>query len=402
LAVHTVSEVNNFIKRCFESVGDFKNLTIQGEISNFKRQYSGHCYFSLKEGNSVLKCAMFQGSAKSLKFRPQDGMQVLATGYIGVYEQGGVYQLYVHRMVPEGIGELALAFEELKNKLAKEGLFAEEHKKPLPRFPKVIGVVTSATGAVLRDIYRVSKRRDPYSRIVLYPAQVQGEGSAEQIAEGIEFFNNEYPVDVLIAGRGGGSAEDLWCFNEEIVVRAIYNSRIPVISAVGHETDFTLADFAADMRAATPSQAAELATPDIRAWINTVQEWKYRLDNSVRKSMNYKRQLLKSLVESPALRYPERMLENRQQKLDNLMERLENSADFSMKEKHQKLGRLLDKLELMNPLGILRRGYSMTTDQAGRIIKSVESVQQNDEIKVILPDGAIKAVVQEISVEEVR
>ena len=266
----------------------------------------------------------------------------------------------------------------------------------------MIGVVTSATGAVLRDIYRVSKRRDPYSRIVLYPAQVQGEGSAEQIAEGIEFFNNEYPVDVLIAGRGGGSAEDLWCFNEEIVVRAIYNSRIPVISAVGHETDFTLADFAADMRAATPSQAAELATPDIRAWINTVQEWKYRLDNSVRKSMNYKRQLLKSLVESPALRYPERMLENRQQKLDNLMERLENSADFSMKEKHQKLGRLLDKLELMNPLGVLRRGYSMTTDQAGRIIKSVESVQQNDEIKVILPDGAIKAVVQEISVEEVR
>lgn len=393
--VHTVSELTAYIKACFESEPNLKNLTIQGEVSNFKQNYNGHCYFSLKDEKSVLNCVMFRSSANSLRFRPQSGMQVLATGYVGVYEPSGNYQLYVQRMIPDGIGELALAYEQLKNRLTAEGLFDVDHKQAIPRFPKLIGVVTSPTGAVIRDIFNVSKRRDSYSRIVLYPAQVQGAGAAEQIAAGIEFFNKKYPVDVLIVGRGGGSAEDLWCFNEEKVVRAIYQSQIPVISAVGHETDFTLADFAADRRAATPSQAAEMATPDKMAYIQGIKELEWRLLNSARRNIAFKRQHLERLNSSIALRYPERLLENRQQRLDNLIERLNNSANNTIKDKKQKLLHLLEKLELMNPMQVLKRGYGMVQTADNEVVKSISTVCVGDKVKISLSDGELMAEVKD-------
>ena len=261
MAVHSVSDVNRYLKDLLAGEPLLQGISVRGEISNFKQYPSGHCYFTLKDTNSALKCVMFRSRAQYLRFLPQNGMQVVAGGSIAVYERDGVYQLYVDNLIPEGTGDLALAFEQLKEKLAAEGLFDPARKQPLPAFPKKIGVVTSSAGAVLRDIYRVSKRRWPGIQLVLYPVQVQGEGAAEQIARGIDFFAEEYAVDVIIAGRGGGSMEDLWAFNEEPVVRAIAACPVPLISAVGHETDFTLADFAADVRAATPSQAAELAVP---------------------------------------------------------------------------------------------------------------------------------------------
>lgn len=395
--VHKVSEVNRYIKSCFDSEPNLRNITVQGEISNFKRNYTGHCYFSLKEGNSLLQCAMFRGSAMGLKFEPQNGMQVLASGSISVYEVSGFYQLYVKHLVPDGIGELALAFEQMRQRLTAEGLFDEAHKKPIPRFVKVIGVVTSPTGAVIRDIYRVSRNRDPFSRIVLYPVMVQGEGSAEQIAEGIRFFNEKYPVDVLIVGRGGGSAEDLWCFNEEIVIRAIYNSKIPIISAVGHETDFTLSDFAADKRAATPSNAAEMATQDIRAVIGYVEDLRWRLDRSTRMCLDIKKQKLHHLMNSVALRYPERLLENRQQKLNGLMERLESAVRKNLNDRSLHLHNLMEKLELMNPMQVLRRGYSMVQDESGQVIKGISQVHKGDMLNVSLGDGRIKAQILEIN-----
>lgn len=394
--VYKVSDVNKYIKACFDGEPNLRNITVQGEISNFKRNYTGHCYFSLKEGNSVLQCAMFRGSAAGLKFQPQNGMKVLAAGSISVYEVAGVYQLYVNRMIPDGIGELALAFEQLRHRLAAEGLFDESHKKPIPRFSKLIGVVTSPTGAVIRDIYRVSKDRDPFSRIVLYPVQVQGEGSAEQIAEGIRFFNEKYPVDVIIVGRGGGSAEDLWCFNDETVVRSIYRSHIPIISAVGHETDFTLSDFAADRRAATPSNAAEIATQDIRAVAAYVQDLSWRLDKSARLCLDLKRQRLDHVMNSMALRFPSRLLEDKQMKLDIMVERLNASARKSLENRQQRLGRLMDKLEMMNPMKVLRRGYSMVQSADGRVVTDVGQVLTGDELKVSLSNGRVTAKVLEV------
>lgn len=394
--VHKVSEVNKYIKACFDSEPNLRNITVQGEISNFKCNSAGHCYFSLKEGNSVLQCVMFRNSASRLKFQPQNGMQVLATGSISVYEVGGIYQLYVNKLIPDGIGELALAYEQMRQRLAAEGIFDEAHKKPIPRFSKVIGVVTSATGAVIRDIYRVSKNRDPFSRIVLYPVQVQGAGSAEQIAEGIRFFNKKYPVDVLIVGRGGGSAEDLWCFNEEAVVRAIYDSKIPIISAVGHETDFTLADFAADKRAATPSNAAEIATQEIRSVAAYVQELSWRLDRAARVCLDMKRQRLKHSTNSMALRYPARLIEEKQLNLERLVDRLNVGTKKFIDDRSQRLNRLMDKLELMNPMQVLRRGYSMVQTPDGRVVTDVRQVLTGDVLDILLSNGRVKAAVTSV------
>jgi len=256
MTVHSVSDVTQYIKGLFEGEEILSAILIRGELSNFKRYPSGHCYFTLKDAEASMKCVMFNGYARNLRFTPENGMQVIAGGSVSVYERDGVYQLYVNSLTPEGAGALALAFEQLKERLAAEGLFDETHKQPLPRFPRRIGIVTSSAGAVLRDIHKVTKRRWPGIQLILCPVLVQGTEAAGQIAGAVKCFNRKYPVDVLIVGRGGGSAEDLWAFNEEIVVRAIYDSKIPVISAVGHETDTTLADFVSDRRAATPSQAA--------------------------------------------------------------------------------------------------------------------------------------------------
>lgn len=390
MAIHSVSEVTQYIKGLFEHEPILNNIQVRGELSNFKRYASGHCYFTLKDAQAALKCVMFRSSAAKLRFQPENGMQIVGTGRISVYERDGVYQLYVQRMEPEGLGSLAAAFEQLKERLTAEGLFETEHKQPLPTYPHRIGIVTSASGAVLRDIYHVSKRRWPAVQLVLRPVLVQGEQSAAQIAEAIRFFNEQYPVDVLIVGRGGGSLEDLWSFNEEIVVRAIYASHIPVISAVGHETDFTLADFVADQRAATPSQAAELAVPDRREVYRYVQSQQARLQTLASRELRQKRLRLEALLNHTALRQPQLLLADRRQRLDRALARLQELAGQQLQAKKHQLQLTLDRLDLLNPLQVLRRGYGIV-EQAERPCTTVKQIKAGDALKIILRDGYVPA-----------
>lgn len=389
VAVHSVSEVNRYLKDLLSAEPILRGIAVRGEISNFKRYPSGHCYFTLKDATSALKCVMFRSYAQYMRFQPQNGMQVVAAGSISVYERDGVYQLYAESLLPEGTGDLALAFEQLKEKLTAEGLFAPERKQPLPRFPKKIGVVTSPAGAVLRDIYRVSKRRWPQVQLILYPVQVQGEGAAAQIARGIDFFAEEYAVDVIIAGRGGGSMEDLWAFNEEPVVRAIAACPVPLISAVGHETDFTLADFAADVRAATPSQAAELAVPDRSEVRRQVEALTGQLTRQMRREIDLRRQRLDHVLQSRVLREPQSMLAERRQRLDFLLAGLQNTARQAMQGKQNHLELLLNRLAAINPAAVMGRGYGIVTRQ-DRLVSSIRDVEIDDELQLTLADGSLK------------
>jgi exodeoxyribonuclease VII large subunit len=390
MAVHSVSDVNRYLKDLLAREPLLSGLSVRGEISNFKQYPSGHCYFTLKDANSALKCVMFRSRAQYLRFLPQNGMQVVAGGTISVYERDGVYQLYVDSLMPEGTGDLALAFEQLKKKLSAEGLFDQSRKQPLPAFPKKIGVVTSSAGAVLRDIYRVSKRRWPSVQLVLYPVQVQGEGAAEQIARGIDFFAEEYAVDVIIAGRGGGSMEDLWAFNEEPVVRAIAACPVPLISAVGHETDFTLADFAADVRAVTPSQAAELAVPDRAEVKRQVENLTSQLTRQMRREIDLRRQRLDHVLQSRVMRQPQSMLAERRQRLDFLLAGLQNTAKQELQNKSHGLKLLLNRLAAINPAAVLGRGYGIVTKQ-DKLVSSINAVEIDDEIQLSLTDGSLKA-----------
>ena len=390
MAVHSVSDVNRYLKDLLAREPLLSGLSVRGEISNFKQYPSGHCYFTLKDANSALKCVMFRSRAQYLRFLPQNGMQVVAGGTISIYERDGVYQLYVDSLMPEGTGDLALAFEQLKKKLSAEGLFDQSRKQPLPAFPKKIGVVTSPAGAVLRDIYRVSKRRWPSVQLVLYPVQVQGEGAAEQIARGIDFFAEEYAVDVIIAGRGGGSMEDLWAFNEEPVVRAIAACPVPLISAVGHETDFTLADFAADVRAATPSQAAELAVPDRAEVKRQVEHLTSQLTRQMRREIDLRRQRLDHVLQSRVMRQPQSMLAERRQRLDFLLAGLQNTAKQELQNKSHGLKLLLNRLAAINPAAVLGRGYGIVTKQ-DKLVSSINAVEIDDEIQLSLTDGSLKA-----------
>ena len=390
MAVHSVSDVNRYLKDLLAREPLLSGLSVRGEISNFKQYPSGHCYFTLKDANSALKCVMFRSRAQYLRFLPQNGMQVVAGGTISVYERDGVYQLYVDSLMPEGTGDLALAFEQLKKKLSAEGLFDQSRKQPLPAFPKKIGVVTSPAGAVLRDIYRVSKRRWPSVQLVLCPVQVQGEGAAEQIARGIDFFAEEYAVDVIIAGRGGGSMEDLWAFNEEPVVRAIAACPVPLISAVGHETDFTLADFAADVRAATPSQAAELAVPDRAEVKRQVENLTSQLTRQMRREIDLRRQRLDHVLQSRVMRQPQSMLAERRQRLDFLLAGLQNTAKQELQNKSHGLKLLLNRLAAINPAVVLGRGYGIVTKQ-DKLVSSINAVEIDDEIQLSLTDGSLKA-----------
>lgn len=392
MAVHSVSDVNRYLKDLLAGEPLLQGLSIRGEISNFKQYPSGHCYFTLKDTNSALKCVMFRSRAQYLRFLPQNGMQVVAGGSIAVYERDGVYQLYVDSLIPEGTGDLALAFEQLKEKLAAEGLFDPARKQPLPAFPKKIGVVTSSAGAVLRDIYRVSKRRWPGVQLVLYPVQVQGEGAAEQIARGIDFFAEEYAVDVIIAGRGGGSMEDLWAFNEEPVVRAIAACPVPLISAVGHETDFTLADFAADVRAATPSQAAELAVPDRSEVMRQVENLTGQLTRQMQRELALRRQRLEGLLNSRVMREPQSMLAERRQRLDFLLAGLQRTAKAELQGKQHKLGLILNRLAAINPAAVLGRGYGIVTKQ-DKLVSSIGAVEIDDELQLTFTDGHVQAKV---------
>lgn len=397
--VVAVGELTRYLANLISGDRTLRNLAVKGEISNFKQYASGHCYFNLKDAQGIIPCVMFRSSASRLRFRPEDGMAVIAAGSVNVYVEGGRYQLYVNDMMPDGVGDLAMAFEQLKARLSQEGLFDQEHKKPLPIYPATIGIVTSPSGAVLRDIYRVSKRRFPGIRLVLKPVQVQGAGAAEQIAQAVDFFNAQYPVDVLIVGRGGGSLEDLWAFNEEVVVRAIYNSAIPVISAVGHETDFTLADFVADERAATPSQAAEMAVRDGQEIAAQLLSLQTRLRNSAVQQLDIRRKGIVHLLTRPVMENPHLMLEQRMERLDNLAARLGQSGNQQLKQQVQHLTHLMDKLELMNPMNTLRRGYGMVRSKDNRVIATIQEVQAGDRIQVELQDGIIHA--QTVELEEV-
>ena len=392
MAVHSVSALTQYIKSMFQSEGLLRNVSVEGELSNYKMYASGHCYFTLKDETASLKGVMFKSRARLLRFQPENGMKVVATGEVSVYERDGAYQLYVERLLPVGAGELSVAFEQLKARLAAEGLFNEEHKKPLPPFPRTIGIVTSLSGAVLRDIYRVSKRRDANVRLVLYPTLVQGEGAAAEIAAAIRFFNEKYPVDLLIVGRGGGSAEDLWAFNEEPVVRAIYDSVIPVISAVGHETDTTLSDYASDVRAATPSQAAELAVPETAALIRRIGECEMRLQKAVKSRLYYERERVERLGGFFLKRPPQVLLAERRQRLDMAAEALDHGMRRALLEKQHAFQVAAEKLEMLNPLQVIRRGYSVV-EKDGAAVRSVKELAAGDGILVRLADGSFDAVV---------
>lgn len=395
LDIRSVSEVTKYIKGLMDRDQILSRIMIRGEISNFKQYSSGHCYFTLKDAASSLKAVMFRSRVQHLKFMPVNGMQVVVTGSITVYERDGAYQLYADSLLPEGAGELSLAFDQLKERLTQEGLFLPEHKQALPAFPKTIGIVTSPSGAVLRDIYRVAKRRNPNVQLVLYPVQVQGEQSAGQIVEALDFFNRQFPVDVLIVGRGGGSMEDLWSFNEEVVVRAIFASRLPVISAVGHETDFTLADFVSDMRAATPSQAAELAVPDAGELVRYIESLRAQLVARGRQQLQLKQARLAACQQSTALRTPQMLLAQRRQRFDLVYEKFRQLVMQTMKDKKHALQVPLEKLAMLNPVNVLARGYGIV--QAGEtVLRGVANIKAGDAVEVIMTDGRFSATVGEV------
>lgn len=388
--IATVSQINGYIKKILDQNIILNNVWIKGELSNFKLHYSGHIYTTLKDEGGVLKAVMFKSAASALTFTPQDGMKVLARGKVGVYESGGVYQLYIEEMIPDGVGELYIAYEQLKAKLQEEGLFDERHKKPIPRFPSRVGVITAPTGSAVRDIINVITRRFPMAEIVLYPAQVQGTGSAQSVAAGIEYFNETNSVDTIIAGRGGGSIEDLWAFNEEVVARAIFNSEIPIISAVGHETDFTIADFVADLRAPTPSAAAEIAVPsslDLSASIKMQSSRLMQAQLSRLRALQLK-------INSLKLKTPQEIINDNSQKLDNLTRRAENSFKLILSQKRRVLGEASGKLNALSPLNTLSRGYSIPVKDDGTVIRSVRDTKSGDEFVLKLKDGDTNCIVK--------
>lgn len=390
----TVSQLNLFIKDILGQIPILNNIKIKGEISNFKHHSSGHMYMSLKDENGVLRAVMFRANAMSLTFRPENGMQVIAEGRVSVYERDGQYQLYINSMEQDGKGNLYEQFEKLKAKLQKEGLFDQNAKKPIPRYPKRIGVITAPTGAAVRDIINILSRRFKAADICLCPALVQGDGAAESIKKAIEYFNSEHLADVLIVGRGGGSIEDLWAFNEEVVARAIFDSKIPIISAVGHETDFTIADFVADLRAPTPSAAAELAVPSGEELLEKFQNAEIRLQSSVRKILENRRLKLKMYAENRVLRDPVSKISEKGIYLDHLSKLFENSVSNILTKKQQELGVAASKLDSLSPLATLNRGYSVTKNLQGDVIKSTSQVKSGEDICITLRDGQLEAVVK--------
>ena len=392
--VFSVSQVNRLLKSLVDDDRRLANIQVRGEISNFKRYSSGHCYFTLKDAGGVLKAVMFKSAARTLRFEPQNGDTVIAVGRISVYERDGVYQLYTDLMLPDGTGALMLAFEELKQKLLQEGLFDEERKKPLPVNPKTVGIITSPSGAAVRDLITVSRRRNSGIKLLLYPVRVQSSEAPAEIAHAIEFMNKHKLADVLIVGRGGGSIEELWAFNEEITVRAIAASQIPIVSAVGHETDFTLADFAADKRAATPSQAAELVVADAGAYLNYVKELQKRCWNTVLKQLATAESSLERLQGSWALTSPQRLLEGRMQRYDFAAAQLKQAFNTLLTHKQHRCGMLAAKLDALSPLTVLARGYTVTESTDGKIITCTGDVRWGDEIITQVGDGNIISVVQ--------
>ena len=390
----TVSQVNTYLKGLIEDDVLMSSVWVKGEISNFKHHSSGHMYMTLKDSGGTLKAVMFKGSTFRLKFMPEDGMMVLAHGRISVYEQGGQYQLYIDAMEPDGVGALYIAYEQLKNKLEFAGYFDESHKKPIPALPGKVAVITSPTGAAVRDIINVISRRCPICNICVYPVLVQGDGAAESIAKAIEEVNLRGDCDTIIAGRGGGSIEDLWAFNEEIVANAIYNSEIPVISAVGHETDFTIADFVADLRAPTPSAAAELATPsvvDIKGDIAGVEK---RFNFGISKNFENKRMLLKSVCGKISVSGILSSYNQKRMYIDSVIKKAEKAVMEKVYSNKEALSVAAAKLHALSPLNVMARGYSAVFKD-GKTVTELKDVNPGDNVKIYLKDGIVNSTVTE-------
>ncbi len=389
--IYRVSELTREIKQLLES--SFPRLWVEGEISNFKRHSSGHLYFTLKDEQAQINCAMWRYRAQSLLYRLEDGMKVLVQGDLQVYERGGTYQIIVQDIQPAGIGALQLAFEQLKKKLFAEGLFDEAHKKPIPQYPERVGVVTSPTGAAIRDIISVIRRRFPGTEILLYPVRVQGDGAAEEIAAAIRHFNEYGKVDVLIVGRGGGSLEDLWAFNEEVVARAIFASKIPVVSAVGHEIDFSIADFVADRRAPTPSAAAEMVVKDRKELAGTLAYYREKLFQEVIRKIHLYQEQIQKYRRSYAFRRPEDLLYQKMQRLDELSRKITLAMSHQLSVRKQHLERLRSQLRALSPAAVLQRGYSICYKD-GKVVKDVAQVQVLDMVQVKLARGQFISQVQ--------
>ena len=393
--VLSVTQINEYIRGKLDGDALLNGVAIRGEISNYKVYPSGHHYFTLKDEASALKCVMFKGNAMRLRFRPDNGVKVIAMGKISVYPRDGAYQLYCTAMAMDGIGDLYAAFEQLKAKLSAQGLFDPAHKKPIPKYPATIGIITSSAGAAIHDMLRILRKRYPLTEVRLLPVRVQGVEAPGEIAAAIRYANYHRLADLLIVGRGGGSIEDLWAFNDERVAYAIYESQIPVISAVGHEPDVTISDFVADLRAATPSNAAELAVPDQDALRQNLDAMASSMAATLQRQLKNARQHLNVLSQSPALRSPTGYLDKKRTDLELLSNRLLSAEHRIVEGKNRQFVALTSKLDAMSPLKVLTRGYSMTQTNRGEVVKSVSQIQKGDIIRVTFSDGSIQAAVME-------
>ena len=385
----SVTALNQYIKGMFERERLLSRVLVRSEISNYKVYPSGHHYFSLKDAESSIRCVIFRREAMSLRFRPENGMKVVVSGRVSVFPRDGAYQLYCATMVPDGVGELAFAFEQLKNRLHKEGLFDSAHKKPIPAHPQTIALVTSPAGAAVRDMIRILGARYPMAKVLVIPVRVQGEEAPEEIANGLDLVNALEMADLIITGRGGGSMEDLWAFNDERVARAIFRSRIPVISAVGHEPDVTIADFVADLRASTPSNAAELAVPDQADLRDRLAHVQARMDRAVDRRLQVRRDALRRLGSSPFLQSPQRAIQEKRLLLDYQQQRLLHAMDRQIGEHRQQMGRLAASLDALSPFKVLSRGYSITQKDDGTVVFELSQVEKGDTLRVRVSDGTI-------------
>lgn len=392
----SVSELNARIKGLIESDPVLSSVYVRGELSNYKVYPSGHHYFTLKDAESSLRCVMFRSAASKLRFRPESGMRVTAWGRVAVYPRDGAYQLYCEGLMPEGAGDLQVAYEQLKAKLAEEGLFDPAHKKPIPRYPERIAVITSSAGAAVHDIIRVLRKRWPVAKVVLLPVRVQGVEAPPEIAGALRYANKYRVADVIITGRGGGSIEDLWAFNDERVARAIYASELPVISAVGHEPDVTIADFVADLRAATPSNAAELVAPDMSELRDALRSAAARLDQAVDRGLSQRRAALTELSSRRVMQSPTGFIDQRRLELDSIRLRLDAAATGRLNRERQEFARLAAKLDALSPLKVLGRGYSIALDAEGRAVRESGQLKAGDKLDLRLSRGGAKCLVESV------
>ena len=393
--VYDVSELNQYIKNILEGVPELSDILIRGELSNYKIYPSGHHYFTLKDAQGALRSVMFKGSAMKLRFRPENGMKVIAAGRISVFPRDGAYQLYCTSLSPDGVGDLYVAFEQLKEKLHQEGLFDPEHKKPLPRFPRRIAIITSSAGAAVHDMIRILRRRYPIAKVLLLPVRVQGVEAPPEIVGAIRYANRWQLADVIITGRGGGSIEDLWAFNDERVARAIYASQIPVISAVGHEPDVTISDFVADRRASTPSNAAEIAVPDMAELLSLLQGSDARLIQAQLKLLEREEVRLENLAGKRVLTDSSAFLQDRKMYLDFVQQKLAGAARMTLDGDERRFARLAAKLDAMSPLKVLGRGYAMAQLEDGTVLRSAQQAEIGDRVQVRLGEGSLSCTVND-------